>query len=77
MMDRYTPVTRDRNASQPNTPASSAGTSSAIIMAKANQLKPSQYQGSSCQFRNTMKSGRVEPYWPRVPIWRMRYMPMA
>src|ERR1700761_6199073 len=58
MIDRYTPVTRERNASQPNTIASTPGTS--MTMAAANQkwLKPYQYQGGEFQLRKTMKSGR-------------------
>ena len=78
MIDRYTPVTRLRNASQPNTAAKIAGTSIAIRMANGKKLKPCQYQGSSFQFRNTMKSGSSAlPYWPRLPICRIRYMPIA
>ena len=34
MIEKYTPVTRERNANQPNTSASSAGTST--IMSKRN-----------------------------------------
>ena len=45
MIDRYTPVTRERNASQPNTRASTPGTSTTMIIAKGNQLKPYQYHG--------------------------------
>ena len=59
MIDRYTPVTRDRKANQPNTKASDPGTSSTMTAAKGNQSKPCQNQGSSFQFRNTMKSGRT------------------
>ena len=50
-------MTRERNASQPNTSASSPGTSITISAANQNMLKPCQNQGSSFQFRNTMKSG--------------------
>ncbi len=78
MIEKYTPVTRDRNANQPNTSASKAGTST--IMTRANQkwLKPYQNQGSDFQFRNTMKSGSTgSPYTPLGPIWRIRYMPIA
>ena len=30
-----------------------------MMAANQNMSKPCQYQGSSCQFRNTMKSGRT------------------
>ena len=59
MIDRYTPVTRERNASQPKQKASRPGTTSTISAANQNMSKPYQYQGSFCQFRNTMKSGRI------------------
>ena len=78
MIERYTPVTRERNASQPNTNASAAGTSAIIASANQKWLNPSQNHGSFFQLRKTMKSGRIgSPYTPRRPIWRMRYMPMA
>ena len=78
MMERYTPETRLRKARKPNTSASTPGTSMAMMMANQAMSKPCQYQGSSFQFRNTMKSGRVGlAYTPRAPIWRIRYMPMA
>ena len=35
-----------------------------------------QCQGNSFQFRNTMKSGMGMRYWPSLPIWRIRYMPI-
>ncbi len=78
MIDRYTPVTRERKASQPNTNASNPGTNTTIASANQNVSKPCQYHGRVSQFRNTMKSGRFGlPYTPRAPIWRMRYMPIA
>ena len=40
MIERYTPVTRDRNASQPNTNASAPGTSAIISIANQNWSKP-------------------------------------
>ena len=78
MIDRYTPVTRERNASQPKISASTPGTTMTISAANQNISKPCQNQGSSFQFRNTMKSGRIgSPYTPRVPTCRIRYMPIA
>jgi hypothetical protein len=77
MIDKYTPVTRDLKANQPNTNASAAGTSAIMISANQNRSNPSQNHGSSVQFRNTMKSGSTGcPYTPRGPICRIRYMPM-
>ena len=38
---------------------------------------PNQYQGSSFQSRNTMKSGRSLWYTPSLPMERIRYMPIA
>ena len=71
-------MTRERNASQPNTNASAPGTSATITAANQNWSKPYQNHGSASQFRNTMKSGSSGwPYTPRVPIWRMRYIPIA
>ena len=42
-----------------STKASSPGTSITISAANQKWSKPYQYQGSSFQFRNTMKSGRI------------------
>ncbi len=53
-------VDAERKANQPNTKASRPGTTTTISMAKAKWLKPYQYQGSSGQFRNTMKSGSTD-----------------
>ena len=57
---RYlTPLTRLRKANQPKTKASRPGTISTIAMATGNMSMPCQNHGSSFQFRNTMKSGRM------------------
>ena len=78
MIDRYTPPTRERKTSQPKAKARTPGASSTISIANQNWSKPHQYHGSASQLRNTMKSGSSAlPYMPRVPIWRIRYMPMA
>ena len=68
---------RERNAKKPKISASTPGTISAMAAAKAKLSKPCQYQGSSFQSRNTMKSGSSERYTPSVPMARIRYMPMA
>src|ERR1700753_3818693 len=45
MIEKYTPLMRERNAKKPNTSASTPGTSSAISAANAKLSKPCQYQG--------------------------------
>src|SRR5258706_7688690 len=77
MIEKYTPLMRERNAKKPNTSASSAGTriTSATHHRKLSELV--QYQGNFFQSRNTMKSGRSDWYWHSRPIWRIRYMPNA
>ncbi len=78
MIERYTPVTRERKANQPKTRASRPGISMTISAANPKCSNPCQYHGNSFQFKKTMKSGRSGfPYTPRVPIWRIRYMPIA
>ena len=42
-----------------------------------NESDTAQCHGNSFQFRNTMKSGIGNRYWPSLPIWRIRYMPIA
>jgi hypothetical protein len=77
MIERYTPVTRERKASQPKTTASRPGTKITIAAAQAKWSNPHQNQGNFGQLRKTMKSGSSGlPYTPRVPICRIRYMPM-
>ena len=78
MIEKYTPVTRDRNANHPNASPSNAGTNIIIKRANSKWLKPYQNHGSYFQFRNTMKSGNTgSPYTPLGPIARIRYMPIA
>ena len=57
MMDKYTPDTRERKHSQPNTNASKPGTNSIITSAQIKYSLPSQNHGNSLQLRNTIKSG--------------------
>src|ERR1700733_9531111 len=59
MIERYTPVTRERNANQPKASARRPGASATIAIAYGSQLNPHQASGSSFQFKNTMKSGRI------------------
>ena len=77
MMEKYTPLMRERKANQPNTKASSPGTATTSSAWAMKLSLSAQCQGNSFQFRNTMKSGRSALYWPSRPIWRIRYMPMA
>jgi hypothetical protein len=76
MMEKYTPLMRERKANQPKTKASSPGTAITRIIWATKLSDSAQCQGSSFQFRNTMKSGSSLRYWPSLPIWRIRYMPM-
>ena len=77
MIEKYTPLMRERNANQPNTNASSPGTSTTISSWNTKLSLKVQCQGYSFQLRNTMKSGMSALYWPSRPIWRIRYMPIA
>ena len=76
MMEKYTPLMRERKANQPNTKASRPGTRITSSIWAMKLSDSAQVQGSSFQFRKTMKSGSSERYWPSLPIWRIRYMPM-
>ncbi len=77
MIDRYTPLTRERNAKKPNSHASTPGTSTTSSAAQAKCPVPCQNQGSSFQSRKTMKSGRSLWYTPSRPMARIRYIPIA
>ncbi len=77
MMEKYTPLMRERKAKKPNTKASSPGTATTRKADQRRESVPSQYHGSSFQSRNTMKSGRSLLYTPSRPICRIRYMPKA
>ena len=58
MIEKYTPLMRERKAKKPNTRATRPGTST-ISKSVATKLSDSaQCQGSAFQSRNTMKSGR-------------------
>ena len=58
IIDRYTPLTRDLNASVPKIKASNPGPRNTITTIQIALLLPAQYQGISVQLRKTMKSGR-------------------
>ena len=59
MIEKYTPLMRERKAKKPNTNASSPGTSTTSSICATNEVSVNaQCQGNSFQSRNTMKSGR-------------------
>ena len=57
MIEKYTPLMRERNANQPNTKASSAGTNTTSSICSTKESDKLHVQGRVFQFRNTMKSG--------------------
>ncbi|MNR29200.1 hypothetical protein D3C85_1465740 [compost metagenome] len=72
MIEKYTPLIRERKAKKPNTNASRPGASTTRHRAQIKLLVPVQYQGSSVHDRKVMNAGRPSP-----DAWRIRYMPMA
>ena len=76
MIEKYTPLMRERKANQPNTNATPPGTSTTSSICAMKDSDSAHCQGNSFQFRNTMKSGMGKRYWPSLPIWRIRYMPI-
>ncbi len=59
MMEKYTPLMRERKANQPNTKASTPGTASTRMTVATKLSDSAQCHGYSFQSRNTMKSGRL------------------
>ena len=57
MMEKYTPLMRERKANQPNTSASRPGTATTSSICAAKLSLQAQCHGNSFQFRKTMKSG--------------------
>ncbi len=72
MIEKYTPLIRERKAKKPNTSASRPGASTTRHSAQRKLEVPYQYQGSSLQARKLIKAGSPSP-----ADWRIRYMPMA
>src|SRR5690606_33710607 len=72
MIEKYTPLIRERKAKKPNTKASKPGASTTRHMPQRKLEVPYQYQGSSVQARKLMNAGSPSP-----ALSRMRYMPMA
>ena len=58
MIEKYTPLMRERKAKKPNTNASTPGTSTTSASAHRKWSVPAHCHGYSFQSRNTMKSGR-------------------
>ena len=77
MIEKYTPLIRERNAKNPNTNASRPGTATTRNTLHRNESVPHHCQGNAFQSRNTMKSGRSLWYCPSRPMPRIRYMPNA
>ena len=57
MIEKYTPLIRERKAKYPNTKATSAGTATTSRITHRKLSLPSQNHGSSFQSRKIMKSG--------------------
>src|SRR6476660_9963964 len=58
MIEKYTPLIRERNAKKPNTNASTPGNSTTSSAQYQKWSVKVQYQGYCFQSRKTMKSGR-------------------
>ena len=72
MIEKYTPLIRERKAKKPNTSASKPGANTTRHRAQRKLLVPYQYQGNSVQARKLIKAGRPSPAASRI-----KYMPMA
>jgi len=72
MIEKYTPLIRERKAKKPNTSASTPGASTTRHRAQRKCSVPIQYHGSSVHDRNVMNAGNSSP-----EAWRIRYMPIA
>ena len=57
MMEKYTPLMRERNAKYPNTKATTPGTATTSRQVAMKLSEKVQCQGKAFQSRNTMKSG--------------------
>lgn len=72
MIEKYTPLIRERKAKKPKISASSPGANTTRHIAQRKWSVPAQYHGSSVHDRKVMKAGNPSP-----AAWRIRYMPMA
>ncbi|MNL71753.1 hypothetical protein D3C87_1969610 [compost metagenome] len=72
MIEKYTPLIRERKAKKPNTNASNPGASTTRHKVQRKLLVPVQNHGSSVHDRNVMNAGKPSP-----EAWRIRYMPIA
>jgi len=72
MIEKYTPLIRERKAKKPNTSASRPGASTTRHIDQIKLLVPLQYHGNSVHDRKVMNAGKPSP-----AAWRIRYMPIA
>ncbi|MNN70115.1 hypothetical protein D3C81_1859470 [compost metagenome] len=72
MIEKYTPLIRERKAKKPNTKASNPGAKTTRHRVQRKLLVPVQNHGISVHDRKVMNAGKPSP-----EAWRIRYMPMA
>ena len=72
MIEKYTPLIRERKAKKPNTNASNPGANTTRHIAQRKCSVPTQYQGNSVHDKKVMNAGNSSP-----EAWRIRYMPIA
>ncbi|MNQ16216.1 hypothetical protein D3C85_292120 [compost metagenome] len=61
MIEKYTPLIRERKAKKPNTSASNPGASTTRHIAQRKLLVPVQYHGNSLHDRKVMNAGKPSP----------------
>ncbi|SQF89263.1 Uncharacterised protein [Pseudomonas fluorescens] len=61
MIEKYTPLIRERKAKNPNTRASKPGASTTRHRAQRKCSVPIQYQGSSVHDKKVMNAGNSSP----------------
>src|SRR5471032_501233 len=72
MIEKYTPLIRERKAKNPNTIANKPGANTTRHMAQRKWLVPVQYHGNSVHDKKVMNAGSSSP-----DAWRIKYMPIA
>ncbi|MNL82465.1 hypothetical protein D3C87_2098550 [compost metagenome] len=72
MIEKYTPLIRERKAKKPNTNANNPGANTTRHIDQRKLLVPAQYHGNSVHDRKVMNAGKPSP-----EAWRIRYMPIA
>ena len=77
MIEKYTPLMRERKAKKPNTKASRPGTSTHQQHLRDEAVAQRPVPGEFLPVQEDHEVGQVRlRYWPSRPIWRIRYMPM-